>query len=185
MASLPNPQTVTYEEWLRMPEVTDAIEEVVDGEIRISPPYMWKHAVTAQQVGDALEAQLDAREVIVLTASFGLVIRKAPLTSRVPDLAVFQKSTIVERDGYIHSAPQLVVEVLSPGNARRERERKLADYASLGVPEMWVVSPEARTVEVLYLENGFLRSAQALTQGVLEPRQFPGVQIQIAGIWPD
>ena len=38
MASLPNPQTVTYEEWLRMPEVTDAIEEVVDGEIRIMPP---------------------------------------------------------------------------------------------------------------------------------------------------
>ena len=185
MASLPNPQTVTYEEWLRMPEVSDATEEVVDGEIRISPPYMWKHAVTVQQVGDALEAHLDAREVIVLTASFGLVIRKAPLTSRVPDVAVFQMSTMLERDGYVHSAPQLVVEVLSPGNTRRERERKLADYASLGVPEMWVVSPEARTVEVLYLESGFLRSAQALTQGVLEPRHFPGVQIQIAEIWPD
>jgi Uma2 family endonuclease len=185
MASLPNPQTVTYEEWLRMPEVTDAIEEVVDGEIRIMPPAKWKHALITQQVGDALDAQLDAREAIALTASFGLVIRKAPLTSRVPDLAVFQKSTIVEQDGYIHSAPQLVVEVLSPGNTRRERERKLADYASLGVPEMWVVSPEARTVEVLYLENGFLRSAQALTQGVLEPKHFPGVQIQIAEIWPD
>ena len=185
MASLPNPQTVTYEEWLRMPEVTDAIEEVVDGEIRISPPYKWKHALTAQQVGNALDVQLDAREAIVVTASFGLVIRKAPLTSRVPDVAVFQTSTMIEQDGYVHSAPQLVVEVLSPGNTRRERERKLADYASLGVPEMWVVSPEARTVEVLYLEGGFLRSAQALTQGVLEPRQFPGVQIQIAGIWPD
>ena len=185
MASLPNPQTVTYEEWLRMPEVTDATEEVVDGEIRISPPEKWEHALIVQQVGNALDAQLDAREVIVLTASFGLVIRKAPLTSRVPDVAVFLKSTIIEQDGYIHSAPRLVVEVLSPGNTRRERERKLADYASLGVPEMWVVSPEARTVEVLYLENGFLRSAQALTQGVLEPRQFPGVQIHIAEIWPD
>jgi Uma2 family endonuclease len=120
-----------------------------------------------------------------LDTVFGLVIRKAPLTSRVPDVAVFLKSTIVEQDGYVHSAPQLVVEVLSPGNTRRERERKLADYASLGVPEMWVVSPEARTVEVLYLENGFLRSAQVLAQGVLEPKQFPGVQIQIAEIWPD
>ena len=185
MASLPNPQTVTYEEWLRMPEVTDFIEEVVDGEILIMPPNKLNHALIAQRIYKALDAQLDAREVIVLTASFGLEIRRAPLTYRVTDVAVFQKSTIVEQDGYIHSAPQLVVEVLSPGNTRRERERKLADYASLGVPEMWVVSPEARTVEVLYLENGFLRSAQALTQGVLEPRQFPGVQIQIAEIWPD
>jgi len=185
MASLPNPQTVTYEEWLRMPEVTDAIEEVVDGEILIMPPAKWKHAVIVANLHDSLVAQTDRREVQVVVGSFGVVIRKAPLTSRVPDLAVFRKSTIVEQDGYIHSAPQLVVEVLSPGNTRRERERKLADYASLGVPEMWVVSPEARTVEVLYLESGFLRSAQALTQGVLEPKQFPGVQIQIAEIWPD
>ena len=185
MASLPNPQTVTYDQWLRMPEVTDAIEEVVDGEILIMPPNKWKHTVIVANLRDALVEQLDRREVQVVDSSFGLVIRKAPLTSRVPDLAVFRKSEIVEQDGYIHSAPQLVVEVLSPGNTRRERERKLADYASLGVPEMWVVSPEARTVEVLYLENGFLRSALALTQGVLEPRQFPGVQIQIAEIWPD
>jgi Uma2 family endonuclease len=185
MASLPNPQTVTYEEWLRMPEVTDFIEEVVDGEILIMPPNKWEHALIARNICKALDAQLDAREALVLDTVFGLVIRKAPLTSRVPDVAVFLKSTIVEQDGYIHSAPQLVVEVLSPGNTRRERERKLADYASLGVPEMWVVSPEARTVEVLYLENGFLRSARALTQGVIEPKHFPGVQIQIAGIWPD
>jgi Uma2 family endonuclease len=185
MASLPNPQTVTYEEWLRMPEVTDAIEEVVDGEIRIMPPNKWEHALIARNICKALDAQLDAREALVLDTVFGLVIRKAPLTSRIPDVAVFQKSTIIEQDGYIHSAPQLVVEVLSPGNTRRERERKLTDYASLGVPEMWVVSPEARTVEVLYLESGFLRSAQALTQGVLEPKHFPNVHIQIAGIWPD
>jgi Uma2 family endonuclease len=185
MASLPNPQTVTYEEWLRMPEVTDFIEEVVDGEILIMPPNKWNHALIVANLHDALSGQLDRREFYVVDSSFGLVIRKAPLTSRVPDLAVFRKSEIVEQDGYIHSAPQLVVEVLSPGNTRRERERKLADYASLGVPEMWVVSPEARTVEVLYLENGFLRSAQALTQGVLEPKHFPGVQIQIAEIWPD
>jgi Uma2 family endonuclease len=139
----------------------------------------------AQRICNAFCAQTDSREVLVLATVFGLVIRKAPLTSRVPDVAVFKTSTMIEQDGYVHSAPQLVVEVLSPGNTRRERERKLADYASLGVPEMWVVSPEARTVEVLYLESGFLRSAQALTQGVLEPKHFPGVQIQIAGIWPD
>jgi Uma2 family endonuclease len=185
MASLPNPQTVTYEEWLRMPEVTDFIEEVVDGEIRIMPPNKLQHALIAQRIYKALDAQLDAREVLVLATVFGLVIRKAPLTSRIPDVAVFRKSTIIEQDGYVHSAPQLVVEVLSPGNTRRERERKLADYASLGIPEMWVVSPEARTVEVLYLESGFLRSAQILAQGVLEPKHFPNVQIQIAEIWPD
>ena len=119
MASLPNPQTVTYDQWLRMPEVTDAIEEVVDGEILIMPPNKWNHTLIIENMRDALAAQLDRHEFRVVVAVFGLVIRKAPLTSRVPDVAVFLKSTIIEQDGYIHSAPQLVVEVLSPGNTRR------------------------------------------------------------------
>ena len=185
MASLPNSKAVTYEEWLLMPEVQDAIEEVVNGEIRIMPPPKWNHALIVESVRRALATQLDQREALVVAATFGLIIRKQPLTSRVPDLAVFVKSTIVERDGYIHAAPQLVVEVLSPANTRREREQKLADYASLGVAEVWLVSPEARTVEVLLLEDGQLRRSQILAEGLLIPKLFPGVRIDIARIWPD
>ena len=185
MASLPNSNTVTYEEWLRMPEVTDAIEEVVNGEIRIMPAPKWNHGEIIENIHDELRAQLDRRTYRVRAAEFGLIIRQSPLTSRVPDLAVFERSTIVEQDGYIHSAPQLLVEVLSPSNNRREREEKLGDYAALGVPEVWVVSPEARTVEVLYLENGFLRTSHILASGALTPKLFPQVSVEIAKIWPD
>src|ERR1035438_2742840 len=162
MASLPNSKTVTYEEWLRMPEVTDAIEEVVNGEIRIMPAAKLKHALIVARTLIALNRQLDTQRVVVLTGSFGLIIRKAPLTSRVPDLAVFELATLVEQDGYIHSAPQLLIEVLSPSNNHREREEKFAGYASLGVPEVWVISPEARTVEILYLEGTYLHSDHVL-----------------------
>jgi Uma2 family endonuclease len=184
MASLPNSKTVIYEEWLRMPEVSDAIEEVVNGEIRIMPAASWKHQRIVELTGRALERQLDTAR-FSFARDFGLIIRKSPLTSRVPDLAVFELATLVERDGYIHSAPQLLVEVLSPANSRREREEKLADYASLGVPEVWVISPEARTVEVLYLEDGYLHSTQILACGVLTPKLFPNVTVDIASIWPD
>jgi Uma2 family endonuclease len=79
-----------------------------------------------------------------------------------------------------------VVEVLSPANTRREREEKFGDYAAIDVPEVWVVSPEARTVEVLYLEDGYLRgNARILAQGLLKPKHFPNVQVDIAGLWPD
>ena len=185
MASLPNSKAVGYDEWLRMPEVQGAIEEVVNGEIRIMPPVKWKHAMTVARLQAAIQKQVDSDRFLVVTTQFGLIIRTAPLTSRVPDLAVFEMSAIVERDGYIHSAPRLVVEVLSPGNNRREREEKLGDYASIGVPEVWVVSPEGQTVEVLYLEAGYLRSVLVLREGALEPRHFPNVRIDIARIWPD
>jgi Uma2 family endonuclease len=185
MASLPNSKTVTYEEWLRMPEVTDAIEEVVNGEIRIMPPAKWKHHRIVELTTRELQRQIDPARYSFATGSFGLIIRKEPLTSRVPDLAVFELATLVEQDGYIHSAPQLLVEVLSPANTRREREEKLADYASIGVPEVWVISPEARTVEILLLQDRFLRSTQILGSGTLTPKLFPQVSVVIAKIWPD
>ena len=37
---------------------------------------------------------------------------------RVPDIAVFIRKNVIEQDGYIHSEPELVVEVLSPANTR-------------------------------------------------------------------
>jgi len=76
------------------------------------------------------------------------------------------------------------VEVLSPANTRAERAEKLSDYESLGVPEVWVVSPEARTVEVLSLHNGRLSTTALLREGQLNPTQLPGVAIDATAIWP-
>jgi Uma2 family endonuclease len=112
------------------------------------------------------------------------VIHRDPVTTRVPDIAVFVRSNVVERDGYIHSAPELVVEVLSPANTRSERADKLKDYESLGVPEVWVVSPEAQTVEVLLLQDGRLATTSLLQQGELKPSRFPEATVDIAAIWP-
>lgn len=185
MASLPSAKTVTYEEWLTMPEVQDAIEEVVNGEIRIMPPAKLIHALIIQSLFRGLDAQLDQTQFLVFSTVFGLVIREKPLTTRVPDVAVFERATIVEKDGYVHSAPQLAIEVLSPSNSRREREEKLGDYAAIGVPEVWIVSPEARTVEILLLEDGYLRRSQILADGILQRKVFPHVHIDISQIWPD
>lgn len=168
-----------------MPEVQDAIEEVVNGEIRIMPAPKWNHSEIIQDLGIMFVTQVDQRATRVIWSDFGLIVRRQPLTSRVPDLAVFDRASIVQEDGYIHSAPQLIVEVLSPSNTRRAMEEKLGDYASISVPEVWVLSPEGRTVEVLLLENGFLRRSQILADGILQPKLFPHVHIDIAKIWPD
>jgi Uma2 family endonuclease len=186
MATLPQAKTVTYEEWLAMPEVEDAIEEVVNGEIRIMPPAKSLHAKIIARLNRALDRQLDPDRTLLFCSSFGLIIRKQPLTSRVPELAVFQAETVIEKDGYFHSAPQLAVEVLSPANTRRKLQEKLADYAEIGVAEVWVISPEARTVELLILESGQLVRAGLFSTGdILKPRPFPHVQVDIAQIWPD
>lgn len=100
------PKLLTYEEWLKLPEV-EGIEEVVNGEIRKMPPNKWNHVAIVEELADQLRSGIDRKSARVVTSIFGLVIRRDPVTTRVPDIAVFARANMVERDGYIHSAPEL------------------------------------------------------------------------------
>ena len=176
------PKLLTYEEWLKLPEV-EGIEEVVNGEIRKMPPNKWNHASIIEELADQLRSGIDRKAVFVVTTIFGLVIRREPVTTRVPDIAVFIRANMLKQDGYVHSAPELVVEVLSPGNTRAERTEKLRDYESLGVPEVWVLSPEAETLEVLQLRDGRLITTSLLREGSIAPLHFPAATVDLAAIW--
>lgn len=65
----------------------------------------------------------------------------------VPDMMVVCDRDKIKGDG-VHGAPDLVVEVLSPSTANRDRGYKMDAYARHGVKEYWIVSPEGKSVEV-------------------------------------
>ena len=69
-------------------------------------------------------------------------------------LAVRQQRTREHSRRPSRWGPDLVVEILSPSNSRSDLEAKLSDYATLRVSECWLVSPEARSVEILGLTEG-------------------------------
>ena len=75
-------------------------------------------------------------------------------------------------------APELVVEVLSPSTAARDRNLKRRRYAAAGVLEYWLVDPVARTIEQCGLENGDLVT---LVEGARSVRSiaFPGVRVTL------
>jgi Uma2 family endonuclease len=185
MAAHPAPKTVTYEEWIRMPEVEDGREEVVNGEIVFMPPARRLHAAVIQNLVLSLGSSLDRKEYEIAASSFGIVIRRQPLQCRNPDIAVFLKKRIVDIDGYYHSAPELAVEILSPTETRKLTESKLRDYEGIGVPEVWIVSPEARTVEVLALRDGRLQTDKIAGGGELRSIALPQAVLEVSSIWPD
>jgi len=61
----------------------------------------------------------------------------------------------IRRDS-VHDAPDLVVEVLSPGTAKNDRGRKMEVYGKCGVREYWIVSPNEKTVEQYIQDSGRL-----------------------------
>ena len=71
----------------------------------------------------------------------------------IPDVMIVCDKNIIKPDG-IHGAPDLVVEVLSPGTAKNDRGYKKDLYENTGVKEYWLVDPTVRSIEAYLLSNG-------------------------------
>jgi Uma2 family endonuclease len=82
---------------------------------------------------------------------------------------------------YISDAPDLVVEVLSPGTRKRDRFIKAKRYALFGVREMWIVDPQKKTIEV-FVNTGerFRRDALYSADDVLRSPLLPGLEVPLA-----
>lgn len=151
-------ESLTYGEWLKLPE-TKRPYEVVDGVIRMPPAPSADHQWTVFHLGRKLADHVEDQALgVILLAPVDVVIQKEPLCTRQPDLLFLSTARTGVRGRkelqtmpVIEVAPDLVVEVLSPGNTRSSVQEKIADYQRLGVHECWIVSPEAETIEVLRL----------------------------------
>ena len=87
-------------------------------------------------------------------------------------------------EGEIEGPPDLVIELLSPSTAARDRAGKARLYARYGVRHYWLVDPDARRVECLELEGAAYTPRGSLAgDGVLESGLFPGLPINGAMIW--
>lgn len=71
----------------------------------------------------------------------------------IPDAMIVCNKDIIKDDG-IYGAPDLVVEVLSPSTATRDRKEKKALYEKVSVKEYWLVDAVGKSIEVHLLQNG-------------------------------
>ena len=149
---------LTFETWRALPE-TKQRYEIVDGVMLMPPGPTADHQWVLSEIFLRLRSFVDDKGLgVVLPAPLDLLIQRDPLRTRQPDILYLS----AERTGikgraelrglqFLEVAPDLVVEVLSPSNSRRDIENKLEDYSQIGARECWLVSPEAETVEVLRL----------------------------------
>jgi Uma2 family endonuclease len=86
-------------------------------------------------------------------------VELTPDTVVQPDIVVVLSASLHRiTPSRIIGAPDLVVEILSPGTAGYDRREKQDAYARAGVGEYWIVDPGAQTVELLTLDQGRYRS---------------------------
>lgn len=167
---------ITYEDSLLLPE--DKCEEIVKGELRKMPPPSLRHARLIERLGAMLRSSLDADRFEVLISAFGQVIRKEPFTYRVPDLGVYLREKLGE-DHYIWAVPELLVEVISPANRKGELAELIGDYDFLGVPEVWLLDLDERSLHRLTRETGRLCENPGLSTGAISPVRWSGASIKL------
>jgi Uma2 family endonuclease len=184
MATVPRP--LSYQDWLAMPPAAEGREEVVRGELHVFPPNKYTHAAVIHNLSFAISSRVDRKQIAVLESSVSLMIEADPLTCRAPDLVVYWRENLKRNEeDVLVSAPDLVIEILSPSETKRRKQAKLEDYARIGVPEAWIVSPEAQHIEVKLLRGGRLELEKIVADGELQPARFPALRIPVAEIWPD
>jgi Uma2 family endonuclease len=88
----------------------------------------------------------------------------------------------------IEGAPDLLIEILSPGTRRRDERTKRDRYAHFGVREYWIVDPELETIKVLRLGTagyGPPRELALERSEVLSSELFPGLELRLDQIFTD
>ncbi len=144
-------QTVTAEELLRMPD--DGFRyELVRGELRKMAPAGEEHGTLSMEIGASLFQHVKARQLgRVYAAETGSQLASDPDTVRAPDVAFVSQQRIEEVGpvrGYWPGAPDLAIEVISPGDTYTEVMDKVLTWLEAGTRMVVVLNPRRKTVTV-------------------------------------
>jgi len=100
-----------------------------------------------------------------------------------PDLCVICDEAKIDERGAI-GAPDLVIEILSPGNSDKEMKYKFDLYEEAGVLEYWIVNPADKTVFIFVLkENQFIGMHPLIEEDCIQSKLFPDLDFKLATIF--
>ena len=128
-------------------------EELIGGRLVAMAPAVTDHNRIKRNISTLFDVYLRGHVCEVLPDGEAVYLTKTDYYC--PDVMVVCDPEKIRPDG-VHGAPDLVVEVLSPGTARHDRGRKKDVYEACGVREYWIVSPGDRTLEQYILRDGKL-----------------------------
>jgi Uma2 family endonuclease len=173
-----------------MPQIEGVRYEIIDGELYVSTAPHMRHQYAADELRLALRASRELSAAGITITVAGLVF--ADDQNVIPDLIWISNQRYgrgLDSAGHFTVAPELVVEVLSPGpsNELRDRDVKLDLYSRIGVDEYWIVDWRARLVEVYRRLGAELQRIATLTDdATLTSPLLPGFSCPISSLWaPD
>ena len=175
---------LTVQDYLAIPEDDENRYELIDGELYMAPAPFWEHQESIANLVFILRGFIRANGLGRVVAS--------PIDVYLSDEDVFQPDIVfvsierlhlIQRSG-VHGAPDLVVEMLSPGTARRDRVLKYERYEMFDVKEYWQADPVARTITVFRARNGAFEQIGVFGEGAtIETPLLPGLVVDVSAVF--
>lgn len=174
-----------YEDLAALPP--HVVGEIVDGELHVSPRPASPHARASSVLGTELGGPFDRGR----GGPGGWILLDEPELHLGPDVLVTdlagwrrERMPEVPRAAYFTLAPDWVCEVTSPSTARLDRVRKLRAYARERVLHVWLIDPDARTLEVYRLEGErYVLLAQHEDAERVRAEPFEAIELELAALW--
>jgi Uma2 family endonuclease len=160
--------------------------ELVHGEIVVIPGASYAHGYVVTMLAAILGGHIIENDLGELVGHIDTIFGE--LDVRRPDIIFTAKSQLhlldPNRHG-IHYAPDLLVEVISPGNESMDRVDKFKLYATHGVKHYWLVDPDAKSFIACQLSGDrYLEAASAHGNDTIKAPPFPDLEISLARLWP-
>ncbi|MBC8131522.1 MAG: Uma2 family endonuclease [Deltaproteobacteria bacterium] len=175
---------LTYADWLGFPDDGRSYE-LIQGELIVTPSPSIGHQRVSREIEFRLLQHLRASGTgEVLDAPVGVRLSETDVLE--PDLLVVLRQN-AHRIGeqVVEGAPDLVVEILSPGSAVRDLGVKRRTYEGAGVAEYWIVDPVNRSIDVLALQSGsYVRHGLFGVADLLTSRVLPEFSLPVGEVFP-
>jgi Uma2 family endonuclease len=171
----------------RFPRIEGVRYEIIDGELFVSTQPQWGHQYACSAIITALQIWNRQTGAGFAAGAPGLIFSAD--NDAAPDVVWVSRArlpALLDEGGHLRGAPELVVEVLSPGpvNERRDREVKLGLYSRQRVQEYWIVDWRARTVETYHHDGAALVLTATLTgNDTITSTVLPGFACPLASLW--
>ena len=144
-----------------------------------------EHGGIANEIAYLLTRFVKERDLgRVFAAETGFQIASKPDTVRAPDAAFVSKERMAKQlaKGFRQGAPDLAVEVLSPGDTASEMQAKVQDWLRADTRQVWVVDPARRTVSI-YRPSAPMEVFSDSDELKAEDL-FPGLRLSVGDVFP-
>src|SRR5215470_655058 len=139
--------------------------EIIEGDLFMSRAPSVLHQLAVHEFDKNIGVYLDQNPIGIVIPGPGVIFDE--YNGVIPDLVYISNERRAVASGQkITGAPDLVIEILSPGldNERRDREVNRRLYAKFGVKEYWIADLENRRIEIYRLRDGILESTATLVE---------------------